>query len=125
MEIRDSRNGEWSWVYNALIRDPHLSATEKVVYAALATYGALKEIRPSYETIAEGANISKRSAQMSVKKLIEMEYISVEVNAGRNHTNIYYLLKKPKGCKLCALSEKVQKTTIKGAKDDIEKVQVV
>ena len=122
IEVRDTRNGEWAWVYNAVISDPHLSASDVRVYGALSSFGGYQITNPSIKQIAERGQMSIRQAKVSIKKLEEIEYISIEKGQGRGNSNVYYLLKKPKGCKICTISkgcrkeqEKVQKTTIKGA----------
>lgn len=125
MEIRDTRNGEWHWVNNAVIACPHITHTEKCIYSALATFGGCKEIHPSYELIAERAATTKRVAIRSVNKLVKIGYLSVKKGGGRGNANIYDLLKVPKGCLKCTLykgclkeQERVTKTTIKGDQND-------
>ena len=122
-EVRDTRNGEWLWVYNALLADPHLSAHDKIVYAALASYSGFAQINPDYKQISERSSISQRTSKQSIKNLVDVGYISYEKGEGRGNTNTYVLLKKPKGCEKCTNTEKVQETAIKGANDGKEKVQ--
>ena len=99
--VRDLRNGEWSWVYNSLIADPHISASDVRVYAAIASWGGCDTIYPAFEDIAKRASLSKRACISAVKKLEEVGYLSVETGGGRGKANEYKLLKMPKGCKLC------------------------
>src|SRR3972149_4293493 len=110
MEIRDTRNGDWHWVNNAVTADKHLTPAEKVVYYALCTFAGYKEMHPSYELLAERSAISERSCKSAVKKLIEVGYLEVEKGGGKGHANVYKLLKTIKGCKFCTVS--------KGAKND-------
>lgn len=121
-QVRDTRNGEWHWVYNAVIADSHLTPADKLIYSALATFSGYSEIYPSFKSIAERANLSERAAQSAIKKLEKIGYISKTTGGGRFRTNAYNLLKMPKGCKLCTVSkgckltqERVQTTTEKGA----------
>ncbi len=124
--IRDTRNGDWAWVYRAVVSDPHLTANEVRVYASLACFDSNKhEIYPNYDTIAKKSNSSRRGVINAIKKLIKVEYVSVEYGGGRKVSNQYFLLKKPKGCKFCTVSKRVQKTTRKGAKNDTKRVQPV
>ena len=104
-EIRDTRNGEWHWVYNALVRDPHLTPAEKLIYNSLATFSGMKDIRPSFKTIGERASLSERAASGAIKKLQEVGYIDFSSGGGRHKTNTYSLLKMPKGCKFCIVSK--------------------
>ena len=122
IEIRDTRNGEWAWVYHAVISDPHLSASDVRAYSALSSFGGYQIINPSMDQIAERGQMSIRQAKISIKNLENLEYISIEKGKGRGNSNVYYLLKRPKGCKICTISkgckkeqEKVQKTIVKGA----------
>ncbi len=122
IEVRDTRNGEWAWVYNAVISDPHLSASDVRAYGALSSFGGYQVINPSMDQIAEKGQMSIRQVKMSIKKLEDLEYIRIEKGRGRGNPNVYWLLKRPKGCKFCTISkgckkeqEKVQKTTVKGA----------
>lgn len=106
VEIRDMRNGEWSWVYNALIADPHLSPQDKIIYNSLASFAGMHEIRPSYATIGKRANLSERTAIRSIQKLESVGYITTEKkDGGRHRTNRYFLLKRLKGCLKCTVSE--------------------
>jgi len=123
-EIRDTRNGDWAWVYKAVISDTHLSHVDVRVYSALAGFdGKDHSIFPSYETIAERASASRRSALESIKNLVRVGYVDIEKGGGRNISNKYNLLRKPKGCNLCTVSKRVQSVPLKGAKDVTERVQ--
>ncbi len=125
-EVRDTRNGDWVWVYKSVVSDPHLTHADVRVYSALASFDSKNhEIFPSYDTLSELANVSRRKTLESIKNLVLVEYISVEKGGGRKISNQYILLKKPKGCKFCTVSERVQKTTQKGAENDTERVQSV
>jgi DNA-binding IscR family transcriptional regulator len=115
MEIRDTRNGDWFWVYKSVLADPHLFPADKLVYSSLATFGGCKEINPSFKEIAKRANVSERTVKSSTKKLVKIGYLSVDLGGGRHKTNVYFLLKKPKGCNLC--------TVYKGCKEQQETVQ--
>ena len=124
--VRDTRNGEWLWVYNALIADPHLEASDKVVYAAIASFGGCDEIHPSVELLSKRSSVKRRTVISCVKRLIDTGYISVEKGGGRGRANVYLLLKQPKGCKQCTVSQTtqtVQRTTLNSATDDIQTVQ--
>lgn len=121
-EIRDMRNGDWHWVYNAVSADPHLTPAEKLIYSSLSTFGGCEVIRPSMKTIGERSSLSERTARQAVKRLQEVGYISFDSGGGRHQTNKYLLLKRPKGCKFCLVSkvgkveqETRQTTTLKGA----------
>ena len=118
IEIRDTRNGQWSWVNNAVIADPHLTPAEKLVYAALATFSGCPEIRPSVPILAERCSLSIRTVQMAFNRLEDVSYARVERLSGGG-PSVYYLLKATKGCHLCqsprrictpAKSAPVQKT---------------
>lgn len=100
-EVRDTRNGLWHWVYDAVLRDPHLTPAEKLVYSALCTFSGCNDIRPSHKTIGDRAGLSQRITASAIKKLNEVGYISVENEGRKGQTNSYYLLKKPEGCNLC------------------------
>jgi DNA-binding MarR family transcriptional regulator len=115
MEIRDTRNGEWFWVYKALLADPHLSQADKLTYGSLATFSGYERINPGFKEIARRANLSVRAAKMGVKALLKTGYLKIIQGGGRHRTNIYLLLKRPKGCKFCTVSETVQNTTGNGA----------
>ncbi len=117
MEIRDMRNGEWHWVYDSVIADPHISPTDKVVYSALSTFGGYKEMHPALETIAERACLSERATRNSMRRLEEVGYIKVDKKTGRGNANVYYLLKMVKGCKLCPF--------YKGGKEEPERGQIL
>ena len=122
MEIRDTRNGEWHWVNNAVTSDKHLDAFEKVVYYTICTFAGYQEIHPDFELIAERSGVGIRKCKNAVQKLIKVGYISAEKGGGRGIANIYHLLKAAKVCILCTVSkgctvgqERVHGTTIKGA----------
>lgn len=124
MEIRDSRNGSWYWVNLAVNACKHISHADKSVYGALASFWGCKEIRPNFDTICDRSNTSARQAKNSIKRLVEVGLISVVSGRGRSHSNVYELLKCPKGCKKCTFikgaenaPEKVQKVQIKGAEN--------
>lgn len=123
MEIRDTRNGDWHWVYNAVLADSHITDADKVVYSAISTFGGHQVIHPTLLQIGERCNISERQVRYSLRKLEEVGYLSIEASTGRGNSNVYYLLKAPKGCKLCPFykggkegHERGQTTTIKGAR---------
>lgn len=101
MEIRDTRNGEWHWVYNALLADPHLTPGEKLVYSAISTFGGHQTIHPTKEQLAGRCGVDAKTVQRALKKLEEVGYLKVEKSIGRGNANVYFLLKKPKGCNLC------------------------
>src|SRR3990167_1241890 len=104
-EVRDTRNGEWFWVYSSVISDQHITPGDKLFYSALATFGGYEVIKPSLGVIAKRCALSERAAIDSIRKLEEVGYIKVERRGGRHLTNIYYLLKRPKGCIMCIVSE--------------------
>lgn len=101
MEIRDTRNGDWHWVYNALLADKHLTAGEKIVYSSISTFGGHQVIHPTKEQLAERCGMDEKTVQRALKKLEEVGYLSIDYSTGRGNANVYYLLKKPKGCNLC------------------------
>ena len=70
IEIRDTRNGDWFWVYRALLEDAHLESLDKLIYATLASFEGKRGIFPSMEGLAERAGTSERTAQVAIKKLI-------------------------------------------------------
>jgi len=115
MEIRDTRNGKWHWVNNAVIACSHITHAEKSVYSALATFSGCSEIHPNFKTIAERSNTSERHVKSAIKKLIEVGYITVDKGGGRGNANVYNLLKASKGCKFC--------TVYKGCKEKQKRVQ--
>lgn len=125
MEIRDSRNGSWYWVNVAVNACKHISHADKSVYGALASFSGCKDIHPSFETIAQRSNTSERQAKKSIKQLVLVGLVLVKIGGGRGKSNVYELLKCPKGCKKCTVSnkgcilipERVQKSAIKGAKN--------
>lgn len=118
MQIRDTRNGEWYWVNNAVLADPHLTAHQKVVYSSLCTFAGYEEIHPDFELISTrtGKTVSRRSCISAIKKLEEIGYISIEHGGGKGNSNVYVLLKAPKGCNHCTVS--------KGANGSTQKVQM-
>ena len=105
MEIRDTRNGEWHWVYNALLADPHLTAGEKLVYSSISTFGGHQVIHPTKEQLAERCAMDGKTVQRAIKRLEEVGYISLDQSVGRGNANVYYLLKKPNGCNLCPFTK--------------------
>lgn len=122
MEIRDTRNGEWHWVNNAVLACPHIKPYDKVVYSALCTFANCEEIRPDFGLIAERASVSIRRAKKGISNLIEVGFVEKIVGGGRGKANVYNLPKAIKGCKLCTVSkectekpERVQDTTLNRA----------
>lgn len=105
MEIRDTRNGDWHWVYNALLADPHLTAGEKIVYSAISTFGGHQVIHPTKEQLAVRCGMDEKTVQRAIKRLEEVGYLSMDKSTGRGNANVYYLLKKPKGCNLCPFAK--------------------
>lgn len=99
IEIRDTRNGDWHWVYNALLFDPHLTIYEKIAYSSLAAFHGANGIYPSIVTIAQKCGVSERRTRMAIKNLIKTGYISKEERTGKS--SLYLLLKKSKGCIQC------------------------
>lgn len=116
MEIRDTRNGDWHWVYNALLADPHLTIADKLVYSSISTFGGHQVIHPTLSQIGERCNTSERQVRYSLKRLKEVGYISIKESTGRGNANVYYLLKMAKGCKLCPF--------YKGGKEEQERGQI-
>ncbi len=116
MQIRDTRNGSWYWVNTAVNACPHITPIDKTVYAALCTFAGCAEIRPSYPEISKRSAISVRRCKESVQKLIKRGYVCVEKGGGKGNANIYTLLKVPKGCGLCTLSN--------GANNDTQTVRI-
>lgn len=106
MEIRDTRNGDWHWVYNAVLADPHLTTAEKLVYAAISTFGGHQTIHPTLIQIGERCGVDERTARRSLRTLEEVGYLKTDLSTGRGNANVYYLLKSPKGCLKCPLLEK-------------------
>ena len=115
IEIRDTRNGEWLWVYNAIIADPHLTHADKVIYAALASFGGFQKISPTIQQLTQRSNTSERQTRDSLRNLEEKDYLKAEINTGRGNTNIYFLLKRPKGCRFCPFYLKGADNAVKGA----------
>lgn len=101
VEIRDTRNGEWHWVYNALLSDPHLTPGEKLVYSSIATFGGHQTIHPTKEQLAGRCGLDPKTVQRALGRLEEVGYLRAERGVGRGNASVYYLLKRPKGCKLC------------------------
>ena len=115
IEIRDTRNGEWHWVYNAVIADIHLSPADKLVYSAISTFGGYVKISPTIKQICKKCNLSERQVQLSLRTLEETDYLKIEPKTGRGNTNIYFLLKRPKGCRFCPFYLKGADNAVKGA----------
>ena len=116
-EVRDTRNGSWLWVYNAVVSDKHLTASDKLVYSGLASYSGNGGIYPSMDTLSQRCNVSRRQVILSVAKLVEVGYVSYAKGGGRGHSNRYVLCKMPEGCNRCTVS------VVKGAKSVKERVQ--
>lgn len=121
MKIRDTRNGSWHWVNNAVISCSHITSGDKVVYSSLCTFAGYEEIRPDFELIAERSSVSVRQAKRSILALIKLGYVEKVSGGGRGRANVYNLLKVPKGCKICTVykqcqneQETVPKTTVNG-----------
>ena len=127
IKIRDARNGEWSWVYNALLADPHLTPAAKLIYSSLCTYGGCEKIYPTLEQIAKRVDMSRSIAKRSIKKLQDIGYIEIKKGGGRGKANEYLLLKMPKGCIMCPLSggKKGYETNVKGVHNDPEKGYII
>lgn len=101
--VRDERKGGWSWIYNRIISDPHITPSDKIVYLALATFAGCETIRPSIQGIAKRCNRSIRTVQRVIRKLDDMEIITIS-HGGGELTNEFVLLKKAQdGCKKCRL----------------------
>ena len=113
MEIRDSRNGSWYWVNLAVNACPHISHADKAVYGALASFSNCKEIKPSFETISRRSNTSLRQAKRSIKSLMGCELVSIENYGRKGVSNVYLLLKAPKGCKKCQIDPSGKKCQIR------------
>ena len=126
MQIRDRRNGQWSWVNNAVFAAPHLTSAEKVIYAALATFAGCHEIRPSVPTIAQRSGTGDRTVQLALRKLKQVGYIRIEHQKNGTGSNIYYLLKAAKGCLLCRAPRKectpVDSAPVQGSADNPRKI---
>lgn len=101
INIRDTRNGSWYWVNTAVNACPHISPTDKTVYAALCTFGGCAEIRPTFALISQRSALSVRSCKYSIIKLLEVGYISIENHGKKGVANVYNLLKAVNGCKKC------------------------
>lgn len=122
IEIRDTRNGSWYWVNTAVNACPHITPIDKTVYSALCTFAGYTEIHPSYEEISRRSSVSVRRCKESVKRLVEVGYITVITGGGKGIANIYTLLKCSKGCVSCTVTkgaennhQTVRITTAKGA----------
>ena len=117
MEIRDTRNGDWYWVNNALLACESISITDKVVYSALATFAGYNEIRPTFEIIADRCSVSVRAAKDSVSNLKESGFVNIKNHGHKKVANVYELNKAITGCikkcKPCTL--KVQGMHFKSA----------
>ena len=101
IEIRDTRNGEWHWVNNAVIACPHITHADKSVYSALTTFSGCKEIHPNFKSIAKRSNVSERAVKNSVKRLLEVGYLKIDNFGKKGLANVYYLLKASQGCEKC------------------------
>src|SRR3990167_47352 len=101
MEEINIRNGSWYWVNTAVNACPHISPTDKTVYAALCTFGGCAEIRPTFALISQRSALSVRSCKYSIIKLLEVGYISIENHGKKGVANVYNLLKAVNGCKKC------------------------
>lgn len=92
-EVRDMRNGEWYWVQKEVLASKKINASDKLVYSALAYYSNQKSqsCYPSYDTLAELINISRRTVYSSISKLRRFKFIAVVKDEGK--VNHYELLK--------------------------------
>ena len=100
IEIRDRRNGQWAWVNNSVIADPHLTPAEKVTYMALATFAGYQEIKPSVPDLATRCSVSIRTVRMAIKRLEEVGYLQVDRRNDYSPSK-YSLLKAVNGCNSC------------------------
>jgi hypothetical protein len=102
IEIRDTRNGSWYWVNTAVNACPHISVTDKAVYAALCSFGGYSKIKPTYKELSDRCRVPERTCKSSVSKLVLVGIISIENYGDRGVTNIYTLLKVANGCEKCS-----------------------
>ena len=100
IKIRDRRNGQWFWINNAVIADPHLTPAEKVVYAALATFGGYEEIKTSVPTLRKRCDLSIRKIRTAIKRLEDVGYLQIERRNDYSPSR-YTLLKAANGCNSC------------------------
>jgi len=101
MQIRDTRNGSWYWVNTAVNACPHISPTDKTVYAALCTFSGCAEIRPTFALISQRSAVPIRTCKRSVDTLFDVGYISIKNHGKKGVANVYDLLKAVSGCKKC------------------------
>lgn len=92
IEIRDIRNKDWLWVNKAILDNRKLTASEKIIYFALAYYANndTQEAYPSTNKIAKLVDVSPRTVTRSVKKLSKLKIIGRVRRTGKS--TIYTLL---------------------------------
>ena len=88
IEIRDRRNGQWAWVNNSVIADPHLTPAAKVVYAALASFAGYQEIKPSVPDLAGRCSLGIVSIPL-------LSVCSGHVGRGGGEAHPLVLLRRP------------------------------
>jgi predicted transcriptional regulator len=117
--VRDFRNGGWYWIHKEVIESDKISASDKLVYNALAYFAnnESQEAYPSLSTIAKLIKVSRRTVVTSIKNLHENDFISKDVAKGKVTT---YTL-----CKIytSAKSAPVQNSTYTGANKSLPPVQ--
>ena len=92
IEIRDMRNGGWFWIHTHVWRDQRLTQSEKVIYGTLASYSNQEQKAfPSITRVANNSGISERHTYRCLKKLEELDYLSIKRKHGK--PNLYVLKK--------------------------------
>lgn len=101
LHIRDTRNGDWFFVHNALIEKfgKIVGVYGIAVYNVLAMYAnnATQEAFPSYATIAKSIGCSRRKVMSTVDLLAEHNIIGKTTRQGANgvyDSNVIILLHK-------------------------------
>lgn len=119
--VRDRRKSTYFWSDKSVLAS-NLTPNTKLVYFCLCSFADEKsqECYPALDTIAQRAGISRRQVIDSLKSLENEKLIAIDKNVGRNNTNVYTLLSVNS-----AISARVQKTAINGAKNSTKIVHSV
>ena len=91
--IRDTRNGEWFWVNNLVLKHPYLTKQAKLVYCALTSFSGHngQKVYPSITTLCKLASVRRSTAIKAIKQLEKYRFIETEKIDGK--VTKYILLK--------------------------------
>lgn len=95
IEVRDQRNGSWFWIHKDVWNDIRLTSSDKALYGTLAFFSNnnSQASYPSFIKLAEFSGLSQRQVALSVKKLVDLKYVSKEGSPKTGKPNVYILLK--------------------------------